>query len=288
MAERHAQIDSRIEVVTPENIAFQYRVAGPFYRLPAFLLDVIFAMAMLLVLGIVLQIFAAIVGLSGMAVGDTLLIIIAFLAKWFYRGLFETFWNGQTPGKRVCNLRVVTIDGRPIRAWQAILRNVLWIADFLPFGFQAGLWACTMNDRLARLGDLPAGTMVIVEERHRLRGVFRVQEPAAIELSQSLPAGFVVTRSMAKALAKYVERRKTFPPGRRAEIARHLGQPLVDRLNLPPDTGHDLLLCALYHRAFVTDHETPDSDVVTAEAVEPAFLSSPQGELTYEDLPDFR
>jgi hypothetical protein len=33
-------LDTTIEIVTPENIAFQYRLAGPFRRLNAFLIDV--------------------------------------------------------------------------------------------------------------------------------------------------------------------------------------------------------------------------------------------------------
>ena len=33
------QLDTQIEIVTPENIAFRYRVAGPFRRLPAYLID---------------------------------------------------------------------------------------------------------------------------------------------------------------------------------------------------------------------------------------------------------
>ena len=33
-------IDNAIDIITPENIAFEYRVAGPFRRLPAFALDV--------------------------------------------------------------------------------------------------------------------------------------------------------------------------------------------------------------------------------------------------------
>ena len=33
------QLDSRIDIVTPENIAFHYLLAGPFRRLPAYLID---------------------------------------------------------------------------------------------------------------------------------------------------------------------------------------------------------------------------------------------------------
>ena len=39
MPEPAEQIDSTVEIVTPENIAFHYRVAGPFRRLPAYILD---------------------------------------------------------------------------------------------------------------------------------------------------------------------------------------------------------------------------------------------------------
>ena len=54
---------------------------------------------------------------------------------WFYGGLFETFWNGQTPGKRLLGIRVITLDGQPINALQAILRNVLRIVDAQPLRF---------------------------------------------------------------------------------------------------------------------------------------------------------
>ena len=33
-------LDTTIGVVTPENIAFEYQLAGPFRRLPAYLIDV--------------------------------------------------------------------------------------------------------------------------------------------------------------------------------------------------------------------------------------------------------
>ena len=56
---------------------------------------------------------------------------------------------------------------------------------------------------------------------------------------------------MARALSTYVQRRTNIQPARRAEIARHLGEPLRERFNLPISTSHDLLLCALYYQAFI-------------------------------------
>ncbi|MFM2096188.1 MAG: hypothetical protein RIS70_3312, partial [Planctomycetota bacterium] len=37
--DRLEQIDNIVEIVTPENIAFQYRFAGPFRRFVALLVD---------------------------------------------------------------------------------------------------------------------------------------------------------------------------------------------------------------------------------------------------------
>ena len=40
MEKRPTQLDAHIDVITPENIAFHYEAAGPFRRLPAYLIDV--------------------------------------------------------------------------------------------------------------------------------------------------------------------------------------------------------------------------------------------------------
>ena len=45
MSNDDAPIDSSISIVTPENIAFQYQLAGPFRRLPAYLIDIAVRMA---------------------------------------------------------------------------------------------------------------------------------------------------------------------------------------------------------------------------------------------------
>ena len=258
-------IDTRIEIVTPENIAFQYRMAGPFRRLPAYLIDVALRAILIIVLLFVLSIGFGIVGQWGLGVGIWL--VAWFLFDWFYGGLFETYWNGQTPGKRMMRIRVVSDEGQPINGWQAVLRNFLRSADALPpvvvfeLGelpisfptYLLGLLTATMNDRYQRLGDLAAGTMVIIEEPQRHYGMVPINEPEAVRLAAELPASFRASRGLARALAAYVQRRQTFPWRRRIEIAMHVGEPLREKLGLPPNVNYDLLLCALYYRTFVTD-----------------------------------
>ncbi len=258
MVSRTAQLDTSIEIVTPENIAFQYRVAGPFRRLPAYLIDLVVRIAICIVVSIVLMLIFGLAGFWGMGLG--LGLVAWFLLSWFYGGMFEAFWNGQTPGKRMMQIRVLSVDGQPINAMQAVLRNVLRAVDAQPLIFyQLGLVAATMNDRFARLGDLACGTMVVIEQPSWLRGMVRVNEPGAIALAGQMPAGFQAGRSLARALAAYVSRRQYVPPGRRTEIARHLGEPLRRKFDLPRGTNLDHLLCGLYHRTFITDrNDEPD------------------------------
>lgn len=259
MADLTDQFDTSIDIVTPENISFQYRIAGPFQRLFAYGLDWLVCVAFLIALAVVL----ACSGL-GQYLGAAPWLIAAFLLGWFYGGVFEALWNGQTPGKRACRLRVVSKDGSPITGTQAVLRNLLRFADIMPAftipglpvslpTLQIGLMTMGINRRYQRLGDLVAGTMVVIEEPQRVYDVTRVMEPEALRLALEIPPGFRVSRSLALALSAYVQRRQLLPWPRRAEIARHVGEPLCERFGLPPDTSHDLLLCALYHKTFVAE-----------------------------------
>ena len=260
------QLDTTIQVVTPENIAFDYRVAGPFRRFPAYLIDVAIRIGILILLSMALSFLAPIGGGPfAAAVG----LIAMFLLEWFYGGFFETYMNGQTPGKWVMGIRVLTVDGQPINGLQAVLRNILRTVDLYPmlsiemFGapaplyiiptYMAGLLTMAMNRRFQRLGDLVCGTMVVIEERHWLTGVAKLEDPRAAQLAEYVPPDFRVSRSLAQCLATYVERRRFFSTARRREVARHLAEPLLEKFGMRRDTSHDLLLCALYYRTFVAD-----------------------------------
>ena len=261
MAQRDPPLDATIHVITPENIAFEYRLAGPFRRLPAFVLDFCAGSLLLIGLWIVLSMTVAVASFN---LAMALFILLFFVIWWFYGVLFETFLNGQTPGKYMLGLRVLTDTGEPINGMQATLRNLLRAADlFLPL---VALVVMSLNRKYQRLGDLVAGTIVVVEERQWLTGVAQLEDPRSIQLAAYLPPNFVVTRSLARTLATYVERRRFFTPPRRREVARHLAIPLLSRFGLPPDTSYDLVLCALYYRTFIADRSQDERRLAEAKA----------------------
>lgn len=273
MPSEMTQIDSTVEVVTPENIAFHYQVAGPFRRLPAFLLDVLIRAAVFALVALVIAIVGGTVGAGG--ISFAVIAILWFLSDWFYGGICETLMNGQTFGKRTMGIRVLTVDGQPINGVQAVMRNFLRSVDMMPMlsmevlgvpapayivpTFIMALVTMTMNRRFQRLGDIVSGTIVVVEERQWLTGVAKLEDRRAAQLANYIPADFVVTRSMARSLAGYVDRRRFFSTARQREVARHVAEPLIERFGFPADTSYDLLLCALYYRAFVADRSDDES-----------------------------
>ncbi len=254
------QLDTTIDIVTPENISFHYEIVGPFRRLPAFGLDLGIRIAIIVLTGLLLSFLGAVIGESVFAIA----LVAWFVLEWFYGALFETNFNGQTPGKRIMGIRVVSTSGQPITGIQAVMRNILRGVDMMPLvpfttldqdvihlivpTFFVGFAAQFFSPRFQRLGDLVCGTMVVVDERRRRR-IFAIEKDTQYnKILESIPASFVVTRGLHRVLATYVERRQRIALTRRREIARHVAAPLIARFGLPADTNYDVLLCALYNR----------------------------------------
>jgi uncharacterized RDD family membrane protein YckC len=277
MSDASRQIDAMVEVVTPENIAVQYRVAGPCRRFAAYLIDLAFRTLIVIGIATVASTLSLFIG----SVSDFFVLLVMFVVGWFYGGLFETYWNGQTPGKRLMGIRVLTTKGQPIAGWQAVLRNIVRVVDMGPmvtgeiFGlppipilptFFIGLAIMVCNRRSQRFGDLACGTMVVIDEPPWMTGVAEIEDPRAFQLASYLPADMQVSRTMARALAHYAERRRFFSAPRRREVARHLAEPLLKQFGLPADTSYDLFLCSMYYRVFIADRMDDERHAARAEA----------------------
>jgi uncharacterized RDD family membrane protein YckC len=146
-----------VAVETPEGILLELRPAGLSARAQAFLIDGIIRLAVMYAAAIGLALFGGL--------GIALWLILLFALEWFYPVVFELLPGGATPGKRVFALRVVMDNGLPVTAAASFTRNLLRVADFLPFGYGFAIVSMLLRRDCKRLGDIAAGTMVLHEPR---------------------------------------------------------------------------------------------------------------------------
>ena len=240
-------LDTTIRLVTPERVQFLYPLAGPFRRSMAYLLDA----AILLIL-IAMGSLVSISLTLGSNAGVGPILAIAFGLIWGYGAFSEGMFNGQTLGKRAVGIRVIAVEGVPITGSQAAIRNLIGAVDGpMPFLYLPGLASMVLTSRFQRLGDLAAGTMVVVEESRHRSSVPKVEDSVTAEVLPLLPLRVSAGPEMARALSDYVRHRHRFGRDRREEIARHLARPLRQRFALPASASSDAVLCAYHHRIFV-------------------------------------
>jgi len=230
-----APLDTDVAIETPEHIVFHYRVAGPARRALAYVLDLFVCYGVVLLLGVVV-ILAAMGG--GLETGDLgaaakagmgLVLLALFAAQWLYFVVWEALY-GQSPGKMAVGLRVVTVSGRPIGWRAASLRNLLRAADLLPVGYVAGVVSMALSSRFQRLGDLVAGTMVVVPERARAARPLELRPPAAPRELASLPEHVALDPDERSAIELLLRRRHSLGAAREHELASMIAGPLGARL----------------------------------------------------------
>lgn len=176
-----------ISVRTTQNVFIQYPLASVGDRILGYLIDqLIFVVYFFIVIAIAISI-----DLQGVWV----LVAVLSIPYILYRLLFEIFMNGQTPGKRAMQIKVVRINGTPATVGDYVLR---WIFGLVELNVGNGLIAMltiVINGKGQRLGDLVAGTTVIklIEQRQATaqevfvspENNYEVSFPQAVQLNPS-------------------------------------------------------------------------------------------------------
>lgn len=196
-------LDTLRPVTTPELIELDLHPAGLLPRAAAWLLDFAVRTAILILAG---QLLA----FSG-RFGGGLMALIFFLLEWFYPVLFEVLWRGATPGKRALELMVLHDDGTPVGWGASLARNLLRTADFLPFGYAAGIVSMLLHGEFRRLGDIVAGTLVVYRRHADVIPLIAEAEPVVPRLP--------LDRATQRALFAFAERAATLTPARQEELA---------------------------------------------------------------------
>jgi uncharacterized RDD family membrane protein YckC len=188
-------------IATPENVTFDYQVAGIGSRLIGALIDTLAIVLLLFLLNILLAVALNAVSDSTAApeLGDdpgwvaglviAIYTLINFGLFWGYYFVFELGWQGQTPGKRLAGTRVVKLDGGGPGFLDVAIRNLVRLVDFMPFAYALGFVVMFFNRNARRLGDFAAGTLVVRQpEAVRLETIARSAPRPAPGVLLTVPA----------------------------------------------------------------------------------------------------
>jgi uncharacterized RDD family membrane protein YckC len=141
-----------IQVQTTQNVNIQYSLAGLGERIGAYLLDSVLIAAYIIIMMLILQ---------SVVLNHQWILIVVYLPAFFYHLICETFFDGQSIGKRQLGLKVIRLDGQPVTVGNYILRWMLRIVDISLTSGAAALLSIAVTKEGQRLGDLAAGTTVI-------------------------------------------------------------------------------------------------------------------------------
>jgi len=137
-----------IEIATAHNIVFKYELATVLHRTLAYIIDLVI---LILFWWIIAAVFR-----SGIFT-----YVVVFLGASFYHFVLEVFNRGQSIGKKILKLRVVTLRGTTPTINDLFIR---WVFRVVDIPFSLGLLAVINivgSDKKQRIGDLIAQTSVI-------------------------------------------------------------------------------------------------------------------------------
>lgn len=204
--------------VTNQNIEIDLEIASLGERILAFFIDAIVIFGFTISISLILQ-----------DLGDILSIII-FIPFMFYSLLFEYFGNGQSPGKRAMNIKVVKLDGTTPSISSYLLRWLFRLIDIYIVYGGVSVISIILTQNGQRVGDLAAGT-VVIKLRHIDIGSI-VKNPVQPEHAITFPAVKQLNDQQIELMKKALEMRRN---GFNQEGVVSIAQKLKDKYQIETD-----------------------------------------------------
>lgn len=225
----------QLKIDTPEQIALELPLAGIGSRFLAITIDTLIQAGIYILTGIIFLLILP-AGFSMFTflpklLGPAMAIFIGFAVYWGYFAIFESIWNGQTPGKRFAGIRVIKESGRPINAFEAIGRNLMRAVDAMPGIYGVALVCMMCNRQSRRLGDFVAGTVVVHEKpTEEIRPTWNT----ATDAPSATPGLGQMTAEELVLIETYLSRRFELDPEVRLRTAIQIADRLKVKTGLQP------------------------------------------------------
>ena len=245
-------MERNVAVRTPESISFYYELAGLGSRFLAVAVDTV--LQVLLSIAVILLLAWAepgarslgkAFGLSDVlvtAIEEGIAIVFIFIISVGYFVLFETIWNGQTPGKRAIGIRVVRDGGYPLTFMDSVIRNLIRVIEAALVYIPSAISALVSSEN-KRLGDLAAGTIVVRDRAFEVTDARRWMAGDAPP-DAGLPGIERLTEDELALAGRYAERSHMLDAAAAQETAKRIADAIRPKLGEPAASlsDHDLLL----------------------------------------------
>lgn len=153
---------SELTINTTQNVTINFTAASIGHRILAFGVDVLIIMAYLTSIFLFLSKSGLEYKIQSMDGWSQLAIrSIIFLPVMFYSLIFETFFEGQSLGKKLIRIKVVKIEGYQASFGDYLIRWLFRLVDIIITSGILGFITIILSKKFQRLGDMAAGTSVI-------------------------------------------------------------------------------------------------------------------------------
>lgn len=217
-------LDDTLTVATAEGLELRLTLAGLGSRFISGSAD----LAIQAILTAILLIVCLVIG-GGRAALLIIAILGSFLIWLFYPILFEVLAQGRTPGKRLCHLRVLRMDGSPVDLQASAVRNLIRLLDGPPTLYLPTVIGVVVTARNQRPGDIAAGTVVVREPRRARPVAGPADSPVRTE--SELWEVSAISPSELAAVRRFLERRDTLDPASRRRLAARLASGLQAKVS---------------------------------------------------------
>lgn len=143
-----------IKITTTQNIELEYELASVGERIAGYFVDLLVIIAYIIVILFIM--------IGGNIIGwNSVILFLFFIPVFFYDLVSEIYMNGQSVGKRVMKIKVVSLDGGQASVGQYLIRWLFRLVDFSMTNNLCALICVAVSEKKQRVGDMVGGTTLI-------------------------------------------------------------------------------------------------------------------------------
>ena len=203
-------------ITSATGVDVELAIAGPGSRSHAFIIDWHIRL-LLAVTWFALAAYAqtGVFYLRGKSAGAVaaLSLLPAFAIYFLYHPVVELAMRGRTPGKRMAGVRILNRNGGSPSMTALSIRNIFRLIDCLPVLYVVGLVTCFFTANRVRIGDMAAGTLLVLDDAAAEKSLVRIE---------SLAVGSRLPLDALELVDQILERWESLDKNSRARIARSL------------------------------------------------------------------